>query len=133
MAGFGIYNDGSVREYQRQTSQFTPGKNFAATGGFGPWMMTPDEMGDPQRLEITTRLNGEVMQNASADLMVFGFGEIIEYCSTFTELVPGDVIATGTPGGVGSARKPPIFMDEDDVVEVEVSPIGVLRHTIAVG
>jgi len=95
--------------------------------------MTPDEVGDPQRLEITTRLNGEVMQNASADLMVFGFGEIIEYCSTFTELVPGDVIATGTPGGVGSARKPPIFMDEDDVVEVEVSPIGVLRHTIAVG
>ncbi len=133
VAGFGIYNDGSVREYQRQTSQFTPGKNFAATGGFGPWMMTPDEVGDPQRLEITTRLNGEVMQNATADLMVFGFGEIIEYCSTFTELVPGDVIATGTPGGVGSARKPPIFMDEDDVVEVEVSPIGVLRHTIAVG
>ena len=66
VAGFGIYNDGSVREYQRQTSQFTPGKNFAATGGFGPWMMTPDEVGDPQRLEITTRLNGEVMQNATA-------------------------------------------------------------------
>lgn len=133
VAGFGIYNDGSVREYQRQTSQFTPGKNFAGTGGFGPWMMTPDEVGDPDQLEITTRLNGEVMQNAKAELLVFGFAELIEYCSTFIELVAGDVIVTGTPGGVGAARKPPVFMDEGDVIEVEVKPIGVLRHTIVVG
>lgn len=133
VAGFSIYNDGSVREYQRQTSQFTPGKNFPATGGFGPWMMTPDEVGDLAKMEITTRLNGEVMQNATADLLVFDFGDIIAYCSTFTELVPGDVIVTGTPGGVGAARTPPVFMDEGDVIEVEVAPIGTLRHRVTVG
>lgn len=133
VAGFGIYNDGSVREYQRHTSQFTPGKNFAATGGFGPWLVTADEIEDLNKLEITTRLNGEVMQNATADLLVFGFAEIIAYCSTFTELVPGDVIVTGTPGGVGAARKPPVFMDEGDVIEVEVTPIGTLRNHVVVG
>lgn len=133
VAGFGIYNDGSVREYQRQTSQFTPGKNFTGTGGFGPWMMTPEEVGDLDKLEITTRLNGEVMQHASADLLVFGFAQLIEYCSTFTDLVAGDVIVTGTPGGVGAARNPPVFMDEGDVIEVEVKPIGVLRNRIIVG
>jgi len=133
IAGYSIYNDGSVREYQRQTSQFTPGKNFTATGGFGPWMMTPAEVGDPALLDLTTRLNGQVMQHATSDLMVFDFAAIIEYCSTFTELVPGDVLVTGTPGGVGSARQPPVFMDEGDLVEVEVKPIGVLRNRIVVG
>lgn len=133
VAGFSIYNDGSVRDFQRHTSQFTPGKNFAATGGFGPWMMTPDEVGEIGAMEITTRLNGQVMQNATADLLVFDFGDIIEYCSTFCELLPGDVIVTGTPGGVGSARTPPVFMDEGDQIEVEVKPIGVLRHVIGVG
>jgi len=133
VAGFSIYNDGSVREYQRQTSQFTPGKNFPATGAFGPWLMTPDEVGDPVAMRLTTRLNGQVMQQASADLMVFDFAAIIEYCSTFTELVPGDVLVTGTPGGVGSARQPPVFMDAGDEVEVEVQPIGVLRNRIVVG
>lgn len=131
--GFGIYNDGSVREYQRQTSQFTPGKNFTATGGFGPWMMTVDEIGDLDEMEITTRLNGEVMQNSKAALLVHGFAELIEYCSTFIELVPGDVIVTGTPGGVGAARNPPVFMDEGDVIEVEVTPIGTLRNPVIVG
>ncbi len=131
--GFGIYNDGSVREWQRQTSQFTPGKNFASTGGFGPWMMTLDEIGDLDAMEITTRLNGEVMQNATADLLVHGFAELIEYCSTFVELVPGDVIVTGTPGGVGSARKPPVFMDEGDRIEIEVKPIGTLSNPVVVG
>ncbi|MFM7120583.1 MAG: fumarylacetoacetate hydrolase family protein, partial [Gammaproteobacteria bacterium] len=133
IAGYSIYNDGSVREYQRQTSQFTPGKNFMATGGFGPWLMTPDEVGDPQRLELTTRLNGAVMQHATSDLMVFDFAAIIAYCSIFTELVPGDVLVTGTPGGVGAARKPPLFMDAGDVVEIEVKPIGVLRNPVVVG
>lgn len=133
VAGFSIYNDGSVREFQRHTSQFTPGKNFLATGGFGPWMMTPDEIGDISQMEITTRLNGEVMQNAKAELLVFDFGDIIAYCSTFCELVPGDVIVTGTPGGVGAARTPPLFMDEGDRIEVEVKPIGTLRHVVAVG
>ena len=133
VAGFGIYNDGSVREYQRQTSQFTPGKNFTATGGFGPWLMTVDEIGDLDEMEITTRLNGEVMQNAKAALLVHGFAELIEYCSTFIDLAPGDVIVTGTPGGVGAARNPPVFMDEGDVIEVEVSPIGTLRNHVVVG
>lgn len=133
VAGFSIYNDGSVREYQRHTSQFTPGKNFQGTGGFGPWMMSADQVGEPSRMALTTRLNGEVMQQATADLLVFGFDVLIEYCSTFTELVPGDVIVTGTPGGVGVARKPPVFLDAGDVVEVEVRPIGVLRNPVVVG
>lgn len=133
VAGFSIYNDGSVREFQRQTSQFTPGKNFPATGGFGPWLVSADEIGDASQMEITTRLNGEVMQNAKAELLVFDFGDIIAYCSTFCELLPGDVIVTGTPGGVGAARNPPVFMDEGDEIEVEVKPIGALRHRITVG
>lgn len=133
VAGYSVYIDGSVREYQRQTSQFTAGKNFPGTGGFGPWMMTPDEVGDISLMEITTRLNGNVMQNATADLLVFDFGDIIEYCSTFCELTPGDVIVTGTPGGVGAARKPPVFMDEGDEIEVQVKPVGTLRHTVTVG
>ncbi|MBK80837.1 MAG: 5-carboxymethyl-2-hydroxymuconate isomerase [Gammaproteobacteria bacterium] len=133
VAGYSIYNDGSVREYQRQTTQFTPGKNFPSTGGFGPWMVTRDDVADIGAMEITTRLNGEVMQNATADLLVFDFGDIIEYCSTFCELTPGDVIVTGTPGGVGAARTPPVFMDEGDEIEVEVKPIGVLRHRVTVG
>jgi len=133
IAGFSCYNDGSVRDFQRHTTQFTPGKNFVGTGGFGPWMMTPDEVGDLSAMEVTTRLNGEVMQNATASLLIFGFAEIIAYCSTFTELVPGDVIVTGTPGGVGAARNPPVFMKAGDVVEVEVKPIGVLRNTVIDG
>ena len=133
VAGFSCYNDGSVRGFQRHTSQFTPGKNFTATGGFGPWMMTPDACGDLDELEIFTRLNGQLMQNAKAKLLVFGFAELVEYCSTFTDLRPGDLIVTGTPGGVGSARQPPIFMDEGDVVEVTVEPIGTLRHQVVRG
>ena len=130
IAGFSCYNDGSVREYQRHTSQFTPGKNFAATGGFGPWMVTPDEIDDYDDIEITTRLNGEVMQNARSAQLVFGFPELVSYCSTFTELVPGDVIVTGTPGGVGAARNPPVFMDEGDTIEVDIRRIGTLRHEV---
>lgn len=128
--GFSIYNDGSVREYQRHTSQFTPGKNFSATGGFGPWMMTLDEIGDISKMELTTRLNGEVMQNATADLLVHGFEELIEFCSTWIDLEPGDVIVTGTPGGVGAARNPPVFMQHGDEIEIEVSPIGKLFNPI---
>ena len=130
VVGFGIYNDGSVREYQRQTSQFTPGKNFANTGGFGPWMMTKEAIGELSQMEITTFLNGEVMQTATADLLVHGFDELIAFCSTFIELEPGDVIVTGTPGGVGAARKPPVFMDQGDVIEVDVKPIGTLRDPV---
>lgn len=130
VAGFAPYNDGSVRDWQRHTSQFTPGKNFARTGGFGPWMMTPDEVGDPSAMEVTTRLNGVVEQNAMASQMVFSFGDLVAYCSTFTDLEPGDVIVTGTPGGVGAARTPPLWMKAGDRVEIEVKPIGVLVNTI---
>jgi 2-keto-4-pentenoate hydratase/2-oxohepta-3-ene-1,7-dioic acid hydratase in catechol pathway len=133
VAGFSCYNDGSIRDFQRHTTQFTPGKNFAGTGGFGPWMMTPDECGELGKMELTTRLNGEVMQNATASLLIFGFAEIIAYCSTFIDLVPGDVIVTGTPGGVGAARTPPLFMKAGDVIEVEVKPIGTLRNRIVDG
>ena len=133
VAGFSCYNDGSVRDYQRHTTQFTPGKNFTGTGGFGPWLMTKDECGNLGAMELTTRLNGEVMQNATASLLIFGFEDIIAYCSTFTDLVPGDVIVTGTPGGVGAARNPPLFMKAGDVIEVEVKPIGVLRNRVVVG
>ena len=133
VAGFSCYNDGSVRDYQRHTSQFTPGKNFMNTGAFGPWLMTPDEIGDLAAMEITTRLNGQVMQNATASLLIFGFEALISYISTFAELVPGDVIVTGTPGGVGAARTPPVFMFAGDVVEVEVKPIGTLRNAVVDG
>ena len=133
VAGFSCYNDGSVRDFQRHTTQFTPGKNFVGTGGFGPWLMTPDECGNLGAMELTTRLNGEVMQNATASLLIFGFEDIIAYCSTFIDLVPGDVIVTGTPGGVGAARNPPVFMKAGDVIEVEVKPIGVLRNRVVVG
>ena len=133
VAGFSCYNDGSVRDYQRHTSQFTPGKNFVDTGGFGPWMMTQDEIGNLDDMEITTRLNGQVMQNSKASLLIFGFAELIQYCSVFTELVPGDVIVTGTPGGVGAARNPPVFMQPGDEIEIEVKPIGKLTNTIREG
>ena len=93
-------------------------------------MMTLDEIGDLDDMEITTRLNGEVMQNARASLLVHGFAELIEFCSTFTELVPGDVIVTGTPGGVGAARTPPVFMDDGDSIEIEVKPIGRLVNPV---
>lgn len=133
VAGYSIYNDGSVRDWQRFTSQFTPGKNFASTGGFGPWLMTPDEVGDPYAMQLTTRLNGEVMQDASSSLLIFNFQELIEFCSTWIELEAGDVLVTGTPGGVGAARKPPVFMDKGDQIEVEVQPIGKLVNQVIVG
>lgn len=131
--GFSCYNDGSVREYQRHTNQFTPGKNFMSTGGFGPWIMTPDEIGDLNKMELNTRLNGEIMQHAVSSDLVFGFADLVAYCSTFVDLVPGDVIVTGTPGGVGAARNPPVFMDEGDVISVSVDPIGTLEHQVILG
>ena len=131
IAGYSCYNDGSVREWQRHTSQFTPGKNFLATGGFGPWIVTPDEAGEVSRTSLVTRLNGEEMQRATTDDLVFDIPALIEYCSTFTELVPGDVIITGTTGGVGAYREPPVWMKPGDVVEVEIGGIGTLRNPVA--
>jgi len=133
VVGFSCYNDGSVREYQRQTTQFTPGKNFVGTGGFGPWMMTTEEIGNLDKMEVTTKLNNEVMQNAKASSLIFGFAELIEYCSTFTELVPGDVIVTGTPAGVGAARDPKVFLQAGDKIEVTVDPIGTLTNPVVEG
>ncbi|ALL68525.1 putative fumarylacetoacetate (FAA) hydrolase [Paraburkholderia caribensis MBA4] len=130
IAGYSCYNDGSIRDWQRHTSQFTPGKNFPQTGGFGPWLVTPDEVGDPSNLTLTTRLNGEVMQHATTDDLIFSVPHLIEYCSTFCTLLPGDVIITGTTGGVGAFREPPLWMKAGDVVEVEISQIGTLRNVV---
>lgn len=131
VAGYSCYNDGSVRDWQKHTIQFVPGKNFPSTGGFGPWLVTSDEIGDPQALELTTRLNGEVMQHTSTSDMIFDVRKLIEYCSTFTELAPGDVIVSGTTGGVGAFREPPVWMKPGDEVEIEIARIGILRNSIA--
>ncbi len=131
IAGYSCYNDGSVRDWQRHTTQWIPGKNFVATGGFGPWMVTADEIPPGSVLELTTRLNGQVMQHADTSLLIFPIPRLIAYCSTFAPLAPGDVIVTGTPGGVGMRREPPVWMKDGDTVEVEVSRVGILRNTIA--
>ncbi|MBR0955464.1 fumarylacetoacetate hydrolase family protein [Bradyrhizobium canariense] len=131
VAGYSCYNDGSVRDFQRHTHQFTPGKNFPDTGAFGPWMMTPDELGPLGELKLETRLNGQVMQEARIKQMIFDIPRQIEYCSTFTRLEPGDVIVSGTPGGVGARREPPLWMKPGDVVEIEVERLGVLRNVVA--
>jgi 2-keto-4-pentenoate hydratase/2-oxohepta-3-ene-1,7-dioic acid hydratase in catechol pathway len=131
VAGYACYNEGSVRDFQRHTHQFTPGKNFPATGAFGPWMVTRDEIEDLGSLRLQTRLNGQVVQDTTIDQMIFDIPRQIEYCSSFTRLEPGDVIATGTPGGVGSRRNPPLWMKPGDTVEVEIERIGLLRNGIA--
>ena len=130
VAGFACYNDVSVRDWQRHTHQFTPGKNFPATGPFGPCMVTPDEVGPLADLRIVTRLNGVTVQEAKLGDMIFDIPRIIEYCSSFTPLAPGDVIATGTPGGVGAKRVPPLWMKPGDTVEVEIDRVGLLKNGI---
>ena len=131
VAGYSCYNDGSVRDWQRHTHQFLPGKNFPGTGGFGPWMVTGDEIPDPASMMLVTRLNGEEMQRSGTDMLIFTVPFLIHYISTFTELRPGDVISTGTPGGVGFKRQPPVFMKQGDTVEVEIDKIGTLTNPIA--
>jgi len=131
IAGYAPYNDASVRDWQGHTHQWTPGKNFLHTGGFGPWMSTADEFGDDPELHLSTRLNGLEVQRATSRQMIFSIAELVTYCSTFTQLEPGDVIVTGTPGGVGARRNPQLFMKDGDVVEVEIAEIGVLRNVIA--
>lgn len=130
VAGIAPYNDGSVRDWQRHTTQYTPGKNFVGTGGFGPWMMTLDSIPDLDALTVESRLNGTVMQHATVADMLFSIPRLIEYASTFTELVPGDVIATGTPGGVGSRRDPQVWMKPGDVIEVEIGGVGTLVNPV---
>ena len=133
VAGYSCYNDGSVRDWQRHTVQWTAGKNFVQTGAFGPWMVTADEIPPNTRLTLSCRLNGERMQHATTDQMIFKIPKIIEYCSTWTPLAPGDVLVTGTPGGVGSRRNPPVWMKAGDRVEVEIDKVGVLQNIIADG
>lgn len=133
VAGYSCYNDGSVRDWQWHTQQFGPGKNFSHTGAFGPYLVSADEIAPNTVMTLTTRLNGEVMQQTDTSMMLFNIPRLIEYCSTFLTLYPGDVIVTGTPSGVGAKRTPPIFMKAGDIVEVEVDKIGILRNSIAVG
>ncbi len=130
IAGYTIFNDGSIRDWQRHTIQFCPGKNFEGTGPLGPWMMTPDEFGDPYAQSLTTRLNGEQVQHTSISNMDHKIDKQIEYLSTIHTLRPGDVISTGTPGGVGSRREPPLWMKPGDIVSVEITGLGVIENRI---
>lgn len=130
IAGYACYNDGSIRDWQTATSQWTAGKNFWRTGGFGPWMVTADEIPFGSCMSLVTRLNGQEMQRTTTDLLIHSFARQIAHLSTFTPLAVGDVIVTGTPGGVGAKRQPPVFMRDGDVVEVEVDRIGILRNTV---
>ncbi|WP_441234916.1 fumarylacetoacetate hydrolase family protein [Bradyrhizobium sp. 930_D9_N1_4] len=130
VAGYSIYNDVSVRDWQRHAQQIASGKNFVGTGPFGPWLVTPDEIGDPTKLKLETRVNGVVEQSSDTSMLIFSIPRLIEYSSTIFDLVPGDVIATGTPAGVGFTRKPPVFLKPGDVVEVEIENIGVLRNPV---
>jgi 2-keto-4-pentenoate hydratase/2-oxohepta-3-ene-1,7-dioic acid hydratase in catechol pathway len=130
VAGYSCYNEGSVRDWQRHTSQFLAGKSFSGTGGFGPWMVTADEIPDPSRLTLETRLNGQVVQHTTTDCMITSIPEQIAYISTILPLLPGDVIVSGTPGGVGVKRTPQLFMRPGDVAEIEISGIGILRNPV---
>jgi 2-keto-4-pentenoate hydratase/2-oxohepta-3-ene-1,7-dioic acid hydratase in catechol pathway len=131
VAGYACYNEGSIRDWQRHTSQFLAGKTFAGTGAFGPWLVTSDEIPDPTQLTLETRLNGERVQHTTTDRLITSIPDLIAYCSTIIPLVAGDVIVTGTPGGVGLKRTPPLFMKPGDIVEVEISEIGILCNTVA--
>jgi acylpyruvate hydrolase len=131
VAGYSCFNDGTLRDYQRKTSQWTIGKNFDATGGFGPWFVTPEEVpAGAIGLAIRSKLNGQVMQNANTRDMIFPVDETIELLSDVLTLEPGDVIAMGTPSGVGYARKPPVWMKAGDVIEIEIEGVGTLRNPI---
>lgn len=130
VAGYTCLNDGSIREWQRHTTQFWAGKNFDRSGSMGPWLVTADEIPDPAAQTMETRLNGEVVQSTPISDLAFSIPELIEYLSTVIELLPGDVIATGTPSGVGAFRDPKLWMKPGDRIEVEISGIGVLSNPI---
>ena len=120
-----------MREWQFHAKQIASGKNFENTGAFGPWMVTADEIEPGRKLKLETRLNGDVVQSSDTTNMIFSIPQLINYASTIFTLVPGDVIVTGTPAGVGWSKKPPRFMKPGDVVEVEIEAIGLLRNPIA--
>ena len=128
IAGYTIFVDGSVRDYQKFS--VTSGKNWPGTGPLGPWLVTTDEIPDPSKLTLTTRLNGQQVQHSGTDKLIYAIPQIVSFCSDFTALSPGDIIATGTPEGVGHGRKPPLWMKPGDTLEVEITGIGILRATI---
>ena len=131
VAAYSIFNDGSLRDYQTRTPQWTAGKNFDGTGAFGPFLVTPDELPPGATgLSLETRLNGQVVQHANTSDMIFDVASTIHLLSTFLTLEAGDVLVMGTPAGVGFARKPPLWMKDGDVVEVEIERLGVLRNTV---
>ncbi len=131
VAGYACFNDASVRDWQWHSRQFTPGKNFPTTGPFGPYMVTPDEAGELSEVNVTTRLNDNIVQQQPIGDMIFPIATVIAYISSFTPLKPGDVIASGTPGGVGAKRTPPLWMKPGDTVTVEIGPMGTLVNTIS--
>ena len=129
--GYTCFNDGTIRDFQRHTTQFWPGKSFDDTGAMGPWIVTRDALPNPEEQHLRTLLNGQEVQSTPVSDLAFSIGEIIEYVSKVTKLLPGDVIATGTPGGVGRFRQPPLYMFEGDRIEVEITGIGTLANPIA--
>ena len=130
IAGYSVYNDVSVREWQFHAKQIASGKNFEGTGPFGPWMVTADEIEPGRKLKLQTRLNGEVVQSSDTGHLIFSIPQLISYSSTIFTLSPGDVIVTGTPAGVGFGRKPPMYMKPGDTIEVEIEAIGTLRNPV---
>ena len=131
IAGYACYNEGTIRDWQGHTSQFAMGKNFLHTGAFGPWMVTSDEISDYKKMNIVMRLNGEEMQRASLTQLIFDVPSLISYVSRALPWEAGDVLVTGTPGGVGFKRNPPVFLKPGDIAEVEISMIGTLINTVA--
>lgn len=130
VAGYSVFNDGSIRDFQRHTTQILPGKNFDSSASFGPWLVTCDEVGDIKDLQLTTRLNGEIVQQARLDDLLFGVPDLIAYISRIWEVRPGDVISTGTPGGIGATRKPPLWMKAGDRIEIEIDRLGTLSNPV---
>ncbi len=131
VAGYACYNDGSIREWQRHSTQFIPGKNFYRSGAIGPWMVTTDELEDASNLRLTTKVNDRVLQDSTTAKMIFAVPRLIEYITAFTPLQPGDMIATGTPEGVGNFHNPPIYLKAGDIVEQTIEKIGTLRNRVA--
>jgi 2-keto-4-pentenoate hydratase/2-oxohepta-3-ene-1,7-dioic acid hydratase in catechol pathway len=130
VAGYSCFNDGSLRDFQMHSPLFTAGKNFPRSGAFGPWLVTPDELGPIEKLQLKTRVNGRIVQDMPYDDLLFSVPQIISYVSYFTELQPGDVIVTGSSAGIGLLRQPPLMLQHGDICEVEISGIGTLRNSV---
>jgi 2-keto-4-pentenoate hydratase/2-oxohepta-3-ene-1,7-dioic acid hydratase in catechol pathway len=133
IAGYACFMDGSVRDWQQHSSQFTAGKNFWRSGALGPWLVTRDEIPDPATLTLCTRVNGELLQEGRLKDLIFDIPTLVAYCSSFAELLPGDVLVTGTPGGVGAARQPPRWLAPGDRIEIDLGKVGALCNTVVTG